>query len=310
MPFITLTDEIEDEWEQRKGKSWWKPEDRPNEPEVLLRQVNPNRFHLMEGFRYELPERDRRKGEPYGWDVPAHELDLAPDVPGKDNSTDLASVPPWLWWFISSHGRQTKPALLHDHLIDRKDVSDEQADRAFRIALIESDVSILRAWIIWTTVSLASTARKRPWGVLVVGAYAAHLLAFFASGLYWWLGRYSWWPAGWLSSRFERGSWWPLADELWASDAGEALGGRSWLVPLVLGLSGLLIWRWRWVFGVLAAALVALPTLVVWLTYFVAWLLDWAATIAYRLWAALKRIDVHIPTPSFGKPYRRAPDRF
>jgi hypothetical protein len=275
MPFITLTDEIEDEWERRKGKLWWKPEDRPDEPEVLLRQVNPNRFQLMEGFRYELPERDRREGEEYRWDVPAHELDLAPDTPGKDNSTDLASVPPWLWWFISSHGRQTKPALLHDHLIDRRDVPDEQADRAFRIALTESGMSILRSWIVWTTVSLASTARKKPWGRLAVGAYGVHLLAFFASGLYWWLD-----------------------------------GGRSWLVPLVLGLVGLLVWRWRWVFGVLGAALIAVPTLVVWLTYLLAWLLDWGATIAYRLWAALKRIDVQIPTPSFGKPYRRAPRRF
>jgi Protein of unknown function (DUF1353) len=273
MPFITLTHEIEDDWERRKGKSWWKPKDRPNEPEILLRQVNPNRFHLMEGFRYELPERDRRKGEPYRWDVPAHELDLAPDALGKDNSTDLASVPPWLWWFISSHGRQTKPALLHDHLIDREDVTDEQADRAFRIALIESDMSILRAWIIWTTVSLASTKRKKPWGLLAVIAYGVHLLAFFGSGLYWWLG-------------------------------------GSWLVPLALGLAGLLIWRWRWVFGVLGAALIALPTLVVWMTYLVAWLLDWGVTIAYRLWAALRRIDVHIPSPDIAKPYRRQPGRF
>jgi len=112
MPFRELPNEVESEWEKRTGKPWWKPprpEDKPDEPEVLLRQVGPNLFQLLDDFAYALPERDREAGQEWEWNVPAHELDLAPDTPGKDNATDLASVPAWLWWFIASQRRLPSP---------------------------------------------------------------------------------------------------------------------------------------------------------------------------------------------------------
>jgi len=303
MPFITTTCDIEHEWEERTKKSWWNPPGQPAEPEVLLRQVNPNTFQLMEGFRYELPERDSRGDEAYGWDVPAHALDLAPDADGLDNSTDLASVPPWLWWFIASHGRHTRVALLHDHLIDRPGITDQQSDRVFRIALGESDVPILRRWIMWTAVSLASTARRR--GRWFVGlGYGVPLIAFFLSLFVWWLGRYEWWPLGWLSTAFEGGRWWPFEGVLWASSQGEPLWGRAWLLPLGIGVLGF-AWGWRWLFGMIGVASIALPTILVWVSYVGVWLLDWGFTIGYRAYAKLRRLDLRIPSPNFGKPYRR-----
>jgi hypothetical protein len=55
------------------------------DPEVVLKQVGPNSFQLLHGFRYQVP--------PDGviYLVRAHDPDRPPTAP--NNSTDLASVP-------------------------------------------------------------------------------------------------------------------------------------------------------------------------------------------------------------------------
>src|SRR5439155_7931978 len=74
MPFLTLEDE------------------KPGDPEVVLKQVGPNSFQLLHGFRYQAPD----SGVIYL--VPAHDPSKPPTAP--NNSTDLASVPFWLWRFV------------------------------------------------------------------------------------------------------------------------------------------------------------------------------------------------------------------
>jgi hypothetical protein len=124
--------------------------------ELLLAQRPP------EGFGFELRApfvyRDPVTGERYP--VPARAEGT--DAIGR---TDLASVPPSLWSFIASYGRQSAPAVLHDHRSvlaaaraaagDRRGALAQRRgdDRVFRTALREQGVPLLRAWLMWAWVS-------------------------------------------------------------------------------------------------------------------------------------------------------------
>ncbi|NQX26764.1 DUF1353 domain-containing protein [Microbacteriaceae bacterium VKM Ac-2854] len=84
------------------------------------------------------------------------------EVPANPEPGDLASVPSFLWGLLAPFGRQTAPALMHDHLRrrlaaappTRRAALARQADRLFRSALLDSGVSIPRAWLMWAGVSL------------------------------------------------------------------------------------------------------------------------------------------------------------
>lgn len=132
MPFLTLTDETE--------------------PQAELRQTGPNTFELVNGFRY------REKPGAPEYTVPPHEA-------GVGATTDIASVPWFLWALIASHGRQTLPALLHDHLCEealriaktqgRRAAREKrrEADRLFRVTLGEQGVAAIKQLLFWTAVS-------------------------------------------------------------------------------------------------------------------------------------------------------------
>lgn len=115
-------------------------------------------FQLMRaiGFR-EHPGPENADTNPTYW-APAHHPS---DDPGPGNRTDLASVP-WLFWsFIASYGRQSAPAILHDHQSDVARAMPASAalkarhtdDRLFRVGLRQQKVPLLRAWLMWTVVS-------------------------------------------------------------------------------------------------------------------------------------------------------------
>lgn len=130
MPFVTL--------------------DNQADPPVELKQVGAKQFKLLKPFKY----RDPTSNSVY--QVPIHDPEDLTDV------TDLASVPPFLWWFIASYGHQTRAALLHDHLVRGPVERREEADRIFRVALSESGVGIPRRWMMWTAVSLLTLLKTRP----------------------------------------------------------------------------------------------------------------------------------------------------
>lgn len=91
--------------------------------------------------------------------APAH---IPDDRPPHGNRTDLASVPWVLWNFVASYGRQTAPALVHDHrsqLATTLAQADALAqrfedDRVFRVGLRQQKVPLLRAWLMWAFVCL------------------------------------------------------------------------------------------------------------------------------------------------------------
>jgi hypothetical protein len=213
---------------------FWRLEDE-QDPEVVLKQVGPNAFQLLVGFRYKVPDEDPV------YLVPMHDVNRPPTDP--NNSTNLASVPRWLWWFVASYGLHTKAALLHDHQVDVEGFDRDKADHVFRRALEESKVRWMRRWLMWTAVSLATMMLKKP---LRFAAFVAMLAGFLVLLVAWLLGWLPWWPAlAVLLAGFVFGKRWPLA---------------------VVGL-----------------LLVVGPTVLVFVSLFAVWLLDLAKAVYGKL---------------------------
>jgi len=150
--------------------------------ELLYRPASVRLFQLEQGFAWIDPRNGSRT------DIPAH--DLSRPATDPNNSTDLASVPPFLWGLVASYGHQTLPAILHDALSDRADQAPpaqqlavrRAADDAFRVALGESGVAPLRVAAMWAVVSIQRYLRFRPpLGALLVAQVALGALAVIAA---------------------------------------------------------------------------------------------------------------------------------
>jgi len=114
---------------------------------IVLRQIDPTNFELVEGFRY--------VGPAGSWTVSPADL----------SRTDLASIPWFLGWFVSRYGTHTLAALLHDHLVSNGErlhppVARHTADDVFRDALDDLGVPFLRARIMWAAVVFATRWRR------------------------------------------------------------------------------------------------------------------------------------------------------
>jgi hypothetical protein len=237
MPFVNAEEQGQDPEEP-----WWQGPGDSTMPEVVLRQVGPNAFQMMKGFRYEVPA--TKGGDKF--DVPRHNVGAGPEE--GDNSTDLASVPQVFWWFIASGGQNTRAALLHDYLVDRPDVKRRRADEVFRFALTESRVGFVRRWLMWTAVSFVTWLQSGWRWRFALLAFVLYFVAFVASIVYYWPvgGDWSWLPGSW--------SW---------------LEERPWVPALIIGLFGFL-WGHRWPFTLFAFAMLLVPTVyAVVATYFV-----------------------------------------
>src|SRR5262245_9192911 len=104
----------------------------PRDPMPELRQTGPSSFVIEKGFCYQVGPGDPEEGAVYlipgedagdrckrtrdaetTGDPPARVVIPPTDGGGK---TDLASVPPFMWWLVASYGNHTRAALLHDAL--------------------------------------------------------------------------------------------------------------------------------------------------------------------------------------------------
>ncbi|WP_168197103.1 DUF1353 domain-containing protein [Agromyces laixinhei] len=86
-------------------------DDRPLD-ELLLAQRpdDGHRFQVRAPFAYLDPVGGQR------YEVPVQDAASSPGDAGDGAAgSDLASVPSALWGLIASYGRQSAPALLHDH---------------------------------------------------------------------------------------------------------------------------------------------------------------------------------------------------
>jgi hypothetical protein len=77
-------------------------------------------------------------------------------------TTDLATVPAFLWGVVASYGRQTLPAILHDELCYASSRPGQpaayrrrarrEADEVFRESLAVAGTGPVRRWLMWTGV--------------------------------------------------------------------------------------------------------------------------------------------------------------
>ena len=141
--------------------------------------------------------------------VPAHSGNVA--APG--NSTDLATVPAFLWGVLAPYGRQMRPALLHDHLCDLAALAAapktpaaltealrqrKAADYLFRDALGDDGVRAARRWIFWAGVSFGRFLNYRRRYAIVLGllVLAGALVQLHAAAVA--AGGGPDWSTGWL----------------------------------------------------------------------------------------------------------------
>lgn len=111
-----------------------------------LRSIDGRDFTMLRRLAYRSPDYD----EPFV--VPA---DL------ESFATDLASVPSVLTWLVPRSGDFTPAAVLHDAIIypgayEGPEVDRFEADRVFRVAMIELGTGRVRAWTMWTGVSIGT----------------------------------------------------------------------------------------------------------------------------------------------------------
>lgn len=159
---------------------------------IALIQRAPGTFQLVQPFTY------LEAGRPEAERITVRAHDEARPAKGS-NATDLASVPPFLWGLIASHGRHTAPALLHDQLwwealnpdpriwIEQR----READRLFRVSLREIGTTPLRTAILWAAVSFERYWGPRKWRTILMAAHVVLAIGAFwvgVLGLLGWLG--------------------------------------------------------------------------------------------------------------------------
>ncbi|MBI2709136.1 MAG: DUF1353 domain-containing protein [Actinobacteria bacterium] len=103
-------------------------------------------------------------------------------------STDFASIPPFMSWFVSRYGRHTPAALVHDVLVvEGMPFADRvAADRTFLRMLDALDVPPVRSRLMWSAVSLATRWRgplRARVGVVCWGLSAAAGLVLLGYGI-------------------------------------------------------------------------------------------------------------------------------
>lgn len=177
--------------------------------------------------------------------------------------TDLTSVPALFTWLVPKTGAHLPAALLHDALVAGRDdpvsyVSTEghdvdrvEADRVFRDAMADTGTGVVRRWIVWTAVTVASIfvgrpvpwTRARQWGYRVAAALTIVTIVY--------LGYSS------TADLFDRG-WFLAVDVPWMGDRSfwaEVAGGLAGAIVVPLALS--LLWGRMRMAGAIAGVMLA-----------------------------------------------------
>ena len=129
----------------------------PNDPQptIRLEQIGRRTFRLASTVCYDGPT---------GLDGLAEEAERRIRCADATTvkSTDLASIPGPLRWWICPYGTHTPAALIHDRFIGeptpgdpgRPDgVSEQAIDRYFRFMLRELGLPFFRRWLMWAAVA-------------------------------------------------------------------------------------------------------------------------------------------------------------
>jgi hypothetical protein len=177
--------------------------------------------------------------------------------------TDLTSVPALFTWLVPKTGAHLPAALLHDALVagrddpasyvstDGHEVDRVEADRIFRDAMADTGTGVVRRWIVWTAVTVATifVGREVPWSRPKHWSYRVAAALTIVTILY--LG-YS------ATGDLFDSSWVGAVDVPWMGDRAwwvEAVGGLSGAIVLPLALS--LLWGRLRMAGAIAGVLLA-----------------------------------------------------
>jgi hypothetical protein len=115
-----------------------------------------------------------------------------------DFRTDLTSVPALFTWLVPKTGAHLPAALLHDALVagrgdptsyvstEGHEVDRVTADRVFRDAMADTGTGVVRRWIVWTAVTVATVfvGRAVPWTRAKHWSYRVAAAATIATILY------------------------------------------------------------------------------------------------------------------------------
>ncbi len=185
--------------------------------------------------------------------------------PSSHFRTDLTSVPSWFTWLVPKSGRHLPAALIHDGLVPDRDgertyeteppgleVDRIDADRIFRDAMFDTNVGVIRCYLVWAAVSLASLilGPRASWTPLVLLYYRALTLLTLGTIV----------VLGYAASVDLLDSSWPAFDVPWMHEGGlaaELCTGFAGAIVIPL-LSAILWWRY---YAVAAIAGVAVATL-------------------------------------------------
>ena len=184
-------------------------------------------------------------------------------VPASNSfRTDLTSVPAPFRWLVPRTGAHLPAALLHDALVGGEEppsyvaaggrrVDRAEADRIFRDAMADTGTGVVRRWIVWTAVTVATifVGRPVPWPPALAWRY--RVAAVVTIGTVLWLG----WSA--TADLFDQ-RWWLATDLPWMGDRGfwtELAGGLSGAIVVPLALS--LLWGRLRVAGAIAGVMLA-----------------------------------------------------
>lgn len=160
-----------------------------------------------------------------------------------DFRTDLTSVPALFTWLVPKTGAHLPAALLHDALVagrhdptsyvstDGHDINRVEADRIFRDAMADTGTGVIRRWIVWSAVTVATIFVGRDLPGPAWRTYAHRLAAAMTILVILWLGYSA------TADLLDR-SWWLAADLPWMSGSllAELVGGAAGaiVIPLVL----------------------------------------------------------------------------
>ena len=132
-------------------------------------QIDEKNFLVTNAFRFRdqaVLDRIKAKIDPKLGD-PGAVIDDARTYADPTLKTDLASIPPFMRWFVNNYGKHTLAAIIHDRLItDGKPNtgvlgSDTLSDRFFREMMGAAGIGWLQRWVMWAAVAVVALGGRR-----------------------------------------------------------------------------------------------------------------------------------------------------
>lgn len=202
-----------------------------------------------------------------GYDSERHDESFTAPADLRTFETDLASVPTVFTWLVPRSGLFLPAAVLHDALIEPQQyigprIDRMEADRIFRSAMIDLGTGKVRAWLMWSAVTvrtmwlspqlLKKVALIATMGVVTILGIIATLDLFDVWNVLPWMGDRS------TSAEVALGA-------LFAVIVPSVLAiawGRAWRAGLIIGVALALLLHVTIVLGLLYVAYVALERVV------------------------------------------------